>query len=148
MPEQLQATKDLLTEVRDLREAIEVSEGKLFTIKVIMGFMAVVVLTVIIFGWQAWEASNEAETASDKAAKAVTTTCNNANETRKNQRILWDFVINISDDGGPKEQVALAKIQTWIHDLFAERDCSNPTRKYNVPEPPDILKLINSEAKK
>lgn len=134
-PDLASATKELVVEVSTLRKAVVASESQVTKLKIIMGLMALVILTVLVGSWYAWDASQDAE-------RAITINCKNSNESRENQVILWDFVLGASDSGTPQEEIAKEKIKTWIHDLFAQRDCSDLNRKYDSPAPPDVKKLL------
>lgn len=70
------------------------------------------------------------------------TNCQNANETRGGQRALWDFIVDVSvqsnPDATPAVQQFYTDLQVYIHDLFANRDCSNLDKEYVLPDPPRI----------
>lgn len=81
----------------------------------------------------------------DQITDQQVTNCQNANETRKGQRQAWDFILDVSGgdgDASPKELVVLQTIRNWLHDVFAERDCSQLDQEYEVPPPPDVQKLL------
>lgn len=126
----------LAEEVRGLRSAYE-NYRKLFAAIGVM-FAALIVVIVWLF-----QVAQDAKKAADDVETAQLTNCQNANNTRANQTQVWDFVLNLSGaDAGPQETAALESIKAWIHDVFAERDCSDQTKKYDVPVPPDIKQLL------
>lgn len=118
---------------------------------------SVVAVASIAVGIWVWQVAKDADDAAERAAEAVAAAqvaaqdtknaqmvnCQNSNSTREGQRILWDFIIDLSGaDAGPAEAAALAEIRTWIHDLFAPRDCSNLGKKIITPPPPSVKKIF------
>lgn len=78
--------------------------------------------------------------------RAQVQACENANESRAAQLVLWNFVIDVSSvpDPGEKppteaEQAAREDIRDWLEELFAPRDCSDLTREYKIPDPPPLI---------
>jgi hypothetical protein len=139
MPERAETAKSLLQEIKDLKEEVKNSRGQIFWMKVggVLGS-----LLLLGVGWNTIEAraaADKANDASKETKQAQVISCHNANETRSRQTLLWDFVIDVSSaDDGPRERAALAEIRIFIHDLFAQRDCSDLTKEYPAPEPPKI----------
>lgn len=118
---------------------------------------AVVAIASVVVGVLVWKVAQEADSAAETAAKAVTAAkvaaddtaaaqvanCQSSNSSREGQTVLWDFVIDLSSaDAGPAEAVALAEIRTWIHDLFAPRDCSNLKVVVKTPAPPSVKAIL------
>jgi predicted membrane protein len=67
--------------------------------------------------------------------------CENANDTRAAQRELWEFILDVSasnpdEPPTPEERDMMDAIRDWIEELFAPRDCTDLTRKYEIPDPP------------
>lgn len=73
---------------------------------------------------------------------AQVTSCQNANKTREGQRYLWDTLIEQSAARNPDQtraQRAYAReFQRFTNEIFAERDCSDLSREYDLPEPPRL----------
>lgn len=81
-------------------------------------------------------------TATNKNAAVIS--CQNANESRAANRVLWNFVVDLSlnsNDDPPtmEEQRFLQEARDWINTIYMERDCSNLTKKYVIPDPPTIF---------
>jgi hypothetical protein len=64
--------------------------------------------------------------------------CENANETRAGQRLLWKTLFGLSQPAGPEEAKRMKALQDWIDALFAERDCTDLGREYPLPTPPSL----------
>lgn len=104
----------------------------------IVGVVAVIGLL------QANDAADKARTAAKDTQHAQVVNCQNANSTRGGQRLLWDFILDLSGaDAGPAEATALSEIRTWIHDLFAARDCSDLDKKVETPAPPSVQEIFD-----
>lgn len=142
--------EELTKEVSGLRKAYE--NYRRFFIAVAILFVAV----GLGFWWlwnvadNAKRAAAEAEQAAAAANQAVTAVkvnqtvnCQNANDTRGSQKLVWDFILDVSAaDAGPGETAALESIRAWIHDVFANRDCADLKKIYKVPVPPNVKKLL------
>lgn len=73
----------------------------------------------------AYAHADRADNKSDINSKYLLESCRAANESRADQRALWDSVFTIS--GPPKtkaEAVKTARFKETISKIFAERDCS------------------------
>ena len=128
----------LAGEVSGLRKAYE--RYRLFLIVVLALSLAQVAVIIWLFA-----VAGNAQDAADEAKAAQIAACQNANDTRANQSLVWDFVLDLSAaDAGPAEKAALETIRTWIHDVFAARDCSDLTKLYETPVPPDVKKLLQA----
>lgn len=134
--------ENLTTEVKALRESIEMQQSRITRQNLIIAIGCLVLALVIGGGVWLWRLNENLEDANKELASSQVINCQNANNTRANQRILWDFVLDVSNDAGPEEAAILESIRTFIHDLFAERDCSDLTKEYRTPVPPDIEKLL------
>jgi len=75
--------------------------------------------------------------------EAQVQSCQNGNDSREQNRVLWHFILAASAANNPKmtpRQRKLSKdMLTWVDKLYAPRDCSDLTKKYKIPEPPPIL---------
>lgn len=175
-------SNDLRAEVLELAravssntEALEQSEeqqeenrrlsrrANLNSIAAVVGAVVAVIAVVvaIVVGVRASNAAAEAKSAAEqaKAAQQAVTdaqvkNCQNANETRKGQASLWDFIIDTSIKSNPDAPEIVTKfyddLRVYVHDLFAQRDCSDLTKTYDQPKAPDIPSLNDikkSEAK-
>lgn len=110
----------------------------------------ILLLIVVIPGfWRTQQAIDAATEASITALHATqqnqrnsVVACQNANSQRVANRILWEFVLNVSArqkrNQNPQARLINAEFKAWIADLFAERDCTDLNRKYPIPPPPDI----------
>lgn len=67
------------------------------------------------------------------------TNCQNANETREANRLLWNYVLTLAgSNANPANARNLTKIKDWVDVLYRERDCSDLSREYKQPDPPDL----------
>ena len=67
------------------------------------------------------------------------TTCKNANETRKANAVLWNFVLDVSEKNNTGDETTTAYLEAirgWVNELYAPRDCNNLDKEYPIPEPP------------
>lgn len=72
------------------------------------------------------------------ASNAVTN-CENANESRKASRTLWNFILNLSTrDAPPESLVYLDQVREWIGQVYQPHDCANLDNVYKIPPPPSI----------
>lgn len=74
-------------------------------------------------------------------ANAVTS-CENANETREASRTLWNFALDNAEannpDAPPEVKRYLQEFRAYVDAVYAPRDCSDLSKKYPLPEPPEI----------
>lgn len=67
--------------------------------------------------------------------------CENANESRKATLSLWTFLFATSlhnPQTTPQQRANILAVSVWIGKLYAQRDCSDLSRKYPIPPPPTI----------
>lgn len=98
----------------------------------IAGMLLVVALSAVASGY--------ANIALGQAnAHNATTACENANESRQASRTLWYFVMDLATKNAePSEAVYLGRVRTWIGEVYQEHDCSDLSRKYEIPDPPAL----------
>lgn len=87
------------------------------------------------FAYLLWDKS---QTNSENAVQQ----CENANETRKFNTAMWDYILghelgDTSSSQAPDEIVMSEQILPRIHYANRPRDCGNLDRKYPMPEIPD-----------
>lgn len=140
-PELLQATKDLADRVEQLGRHLNVSKKQAHRTRIlvigmsILVGLAMIVMVVMVNLFQQVEAS-----VAESKRNAVIS-CQNANEFREANRILWDTILALSSSDGDdtsEDKVRRQKFRTWIHDLYAPRDCSDLSKKYVIPSPPEF----------
>lgn len=70
------------------------------------------------------------------------TSCQNANDSREAQRTLWAFVLQASaannKDKTPEQRETAKKFGEWVDKLFADRDCTDLSKRYPLPPPPKL----------
>lgn len=69
------------------------------------------------------------------------TSCRNANDSREAQRLLWTFILDAgaaNNDRTPEQKETARKFRVWIGELFADRDCSDLSKRYPLPPPPSL----------
>lgn len=86
-------------------------------------------------------ARQDREAIAEAQSNAVTS-CENANETRKANRALWGFVIDLSlagnKDATPQEIAYLGQVREWVNKVYQDRDCGDLSKSYPLPPPPSI----------
>jgi hypothetical protein len=75
--------------------------------------------------------------------------CLNANESRAAQRAHWSFFFEVTIAGNPDAPPAVLEFYdayvTWLtEDLFADRDCDNPDKKYEIGDPPSYEEALKA----
>jgi len=116
----------------------------------------VILLIIVIPGFLRTQQAMDASTAASVAALRATTenqsnamvACQNANESRKANKILWLFVLEVSSqqkrNQNAQQELISEKFRAWIIDLYADHDCSQLDLKYPIPPPPSIPGLKTS----
>lgn len=66
------------------------------------------------------------------------TSCTNANQVRKAQRELWAGLVLQSKADTPAEERAFELLIDHINIVFAERDCADLGKEYEIPPFPDL----------
>lgn len=69
--------------------------------------------------------------------------CENANESRAANLSLWTYVLDLSaasrdEVPTPAEQERLDDFRAWVTKLYAPRDCSDLSKRYEIPPPPTL----------
>jgi hypothetical protein len=98
--------------------------------------VAVDVLLSMGFGYIALQ-TREAQHAAETNRSNAVITCEVANQTRASQVQLWTYVISLN--GKPRTSVEvekLRKFEIYLGEVFAPRDCANPTKVNPPPTPP------------
>lgn len=147
MPEEIiKATHELAEKVEEFNKSLTISEalaakaktqaerteklGRWVAGLAVLTFFGVIVTGILLVQVRHAVGVNKAN---------AVTGCQNANESRAGQRLLWGFLLNINTaDRTPEERAQAAAVVEWINELFAARDCSDLDRKYPLPDPPKI----------
>ena len=77
----------------------------------------------------------------DENKQNAITSCENANDSRAAQRALWGFILQASaanKDKTPQQRKTADEFGAWVNKLFAERDCTNLSKRYTIPPPPHL----------
>lgn len=111
----------------------------------------VVMLVVVIPGFvrteqaidKATEAAVLAVEASRENQRNAVVNCQNDNDMREGNKILWLFVLAISNrqnepPPSKEQQLIVEKFRAWITELYEPHDCSDLDKKYTIPQPPEI----------
>lgn len=100
-----------------------------------------VVTLLVAFSAVGWSWQNTRASNAQQQENAVTN-CENANESREAARTLWGYVVDLSEanntDATPEEAAYLDEFRAWINKVYAQRDCSDLSKKYPLPPPPSI----------
>lgn len=149
----VEASGTLSQRVSDLIATVTIAQDQVRRVKRankrIYGLAAVLALALIwvgTIGHNAQEAADKANGAAKKSQDAIiaihnsqTINCQNANESREANVILWDTILISSSsqrNRTPEEKLRAEQFRTWVHDLYAQRDCSKLNKKYEIPDPP------------
>lgn len=104
--------------------------------------IAIAVLFILVgggFGYYIYDNHKRAEV----NYQAQVTQCKNQNETRKAVLEGWHFILGaeLSDpDNNPRETAMSESILPWFDEVYAERDCTDLTKEYNIPPIPELPK--------
>lgn len=130
--ELLQATLGLTQEVHDLSGRLSAKELLQKRTRMLT-FVAIFIAVFSIIGTVA------AFTSIYQNAQNAKTTCLNANQTREAQSNIWDFVYE-SNKSDPelteRDRQAIVRLQQYTDKVFAQRDCDDLSKKYDLPPPP------------
>lgn len=117
-----------------LTERIDVTARVNRRTRVLQVVIAIVVIAVIIFGTTQWHRVTGAIDGNSANAISV---CENSNESRAAALELWDYVLDLTKaSADASSKTALDKIEGWIAVLYEPHDCSDLSRKYDIPPPP------------
>jgi len=88
------------------------------------------VLLTLGFGFVTWR-THELTSLADTNQNAIIRNCETANESRKNQRELWAYVISLtpSEPRSPEQVARVDAFQKFVDKTFAPRDCSEEVNK-------------------
>lgn len=73
----------------------------------------------------------------------LVTNCENANESRAAARALWGYIVDVSEAGNPdptrRQKRTIANFREYVDRVYAPRDCTDLSKKYNLPQPPPVI---------
>lgn len=112
----------------------------------------------IVVGLTVWASvvsqisSNRSNDAIDQVQRSDRVSCANANETRKANRALWDFIFEVSISNQkveppPRQAKFQDRLLKWIHKIYRKHDCSDLDKKYPIPDPPMIVDFSKHKKK-
>lgn len=109
--------KSVATLVKDARR--RQLQLRLLTASIILDFILSAVLTVVVFK------TNEVARLAQSTKAAVIQNCETANDSRRNQRQLWGYVLSLTpEQPRTSEQEARVKeFSKFVDSTFAPRDC-------------------------
>lgn len=90
-------------------------------IRIASGSLAGIFLLFIAVGVLALSAKHTG----DDAQRALREGCEVGNEARRNQIVLWDYIITISPPATAEDQTRIDNLKAFIKVTFAPRDCSS-----------------------
>lgn len=99
-----------------------------------------------IVALQANSASNRATEATSQAVQNKANariTCEVANASRAAQISLWIYVLDASDQNPEltaSQRAQLKGLRTYVGQVFAQRDCNDPSAPPTVPTPPIVTR--------
>lgn len=127
----LSETKGLRAEVRELREELAKSKGVVRRLRILT---AAVITIFVVGGVGTWYSSYE-----NKQNAIVN--CENNNESRKAILEGWHFILGAEladEDNNPAETRMSELILPWFDIVYQQRDCSDLSKKYEIPPVPKI----------
>jgi hypothetical protein len=69
--------------------------------------------------------------------QAAVAGCQNANEARNGNLVLWQVILQANQKTQTPKQRKQAKLfSDWINKLYAAHDCNHLNKKYPIPPPP------------
>jgi hypothetical protein len=136
------ATEQLATKVDRLTASLKVAESTARDARATAKRTRYLTIGVIAFACVlAFGLAKVADVSHEIDANAVTN-CQNANKTREAQTALWTFMLTASmerrQDATAADKADMQAFLTWIEQLFAQRDCSDLSKKYELPPPPTL----------
>lgn len=143
----LQATRELAHKVDDLSHRLTAKEIlHKRTLRLTVATFALAVLSSIGVGVSLYAVNglNHVTTLNEKNAIIA---CKNANDSREANRILWLTILDASrNDPSPDEprtaedERISREFEVWINKLYAPRDCYNLSKRYPLPDPPNLIR--------
>jgi len=137
----LGAVNSLSRNVVTLTQKLDVASRIAKQNRLLTGALALIVVVITVFGGWQWHRVSEAVQLNQ--ANAVQQ-CENANDSRAANHVLWDFVLRLSaaDEVPTEEEAAnLKALRKWIGQLYAPHDCDNLSEVYPIPPPPSFEAL-------
>lgn len=118
---------NLSTDIRDLRAESRKSKRLIRLLGVSVGFDLLLSVALGAIGATAHQASDRATEAAAATATAQYETCLAGNESRKGQRELWGYILQLSSQGDASQTEAgrqrLEDFRAYVERVFAPRDC-------------------------
>jgi hypothetical protein len=102
----------------------------------VVAALALLLVLSVVVAWVAVTAQNASQEAADATSQAARNreaarvTCEAANQGRAAQVQLWSYVLELSTEDRtptPAEQRRIAAFRAYVGQVFAQRDCANPT---------------------
>lgn len=146
----VQATQDLTKRVTALSKSLDVSkevmtktDKQLERNKTLIRWLLLFVIISFAGIGYCVLLTNKVDNAVSVNKKNAVINCQNANDSREATRTLWTFLFDASTatntGESTPEQVALVQsFILWVNEVYATRDCSDLSKKYDIPDPPTI----------
>lgn len=92
---------------------------QLLTISVILDILLTIGLAIVSYK------TSELAHLAQSNRQAVLANCEVSNESRQNNRVLWDYALSLPPQQPltPEQQKVRADFKTFVNKTFAERDC-------------------------
>jgi hypothetical protein len=134
--DQVEKTRQLAAETAALAEETHGNATKMRR-----GFRIALIVGALLFAGMGYAVQETRQNAKQS--------CLNANETRAAQRAHWSFFFEVTIAGNPDAPPAVLEFYdayvTWLtEDLFADRDCDNPDKKYEIGDPPSYEEALKA----
>lgn len=135
--------RDLSVRVDQLGRQLTVSRAQMLRMRYLTAAFGLLAVAAVLGAIYSFQLSREVEATVAQNRETQVQSCQNANQAREANRILWGFVLDLSTasnpDRSPDRQAAMEELRTWINALYAPRDCSDLSRDYSFPDPPPII---------
>lgn len=103
---------------------------RILTASIVFDIVLSIALGVVTFK------TNELAKLAQSNSDAVVANCEVSNESRRDEKALWDFVfaLPVLEPPTAEEQARAAQFKAFINKTFAERDCQTEIKK-TAPDP-------------
>lgn len=137
-----EATRELTAKVAEMDKHLAISRKQTNKLRwLVVGVAVVAVFSLVACVAVGLLYRDLHQAVDDNTANAVTN-CENANQSREANRILWGYVLDVSaangEQGDDERDALLASLRGWINELYESRDCQDLSRKYPLPPPPAL----------
>lgn len=129
---------ELRDEVKGMREELENSNAVVHRLKwLTYSLILVIVLLVGFFGYY----QNRHNDVIIQNSRTLYVGCKNSNEMREANRAINRYWLALWVQGSeltPIQRSWIGQFEDYIDDIYAQRDCRDLTKRYELPDPPPL----------